>query len=79
MKKEKVTGVLVKSLTPYDNSGNIDLEAFARYISFVTEEGAYAILVPSVLGGSDQLSFEEKEKLVSCAVKTAGEKTMIIA
>ncbi len=79
MKKERITGALVKSITPYDAKGCVDLEAFARYISFVKAEGAESILVPSVLGDSDLLTFDEKLQLVSCAAKTAGDAAMIIA
>ena len=79
MKKERITGALVKTVTPYDGEGRVDIETFARYIAFVKAEGAESILVPSVLGDSDLLTFEEKLSLVKCAVQTAGDTAMIIA
>ncbi len=79
MKKERITGALVKAVTPYDREGRVDIGTFARYISFVKEEGAEAVLVPSVSGDSDLLTFEEKCALVQCAVKNAGDTAMIIA
>ncbi len=79
MKLERCTGTVVKAVTPYDEKGSVDLEAFRRYLSFVTAKGAKSVLLFTDLGDGKYLSQEEKEALVHTAAETAGEKAMVIA
>lgn len=80
MKKRSINGAVVTALTPYvAETKAIDLDAFSRYIGFVADEGAETIIVPSSSGDVDLLSCEERQQLVAAAVKTAGDKAMILA
>ena len=79
MKRERCTGAVVKTITPYDTEGKIDLQAFRRYIGYVKAEGAETILVPSEIGDLDLLSFEERQALVRAAAEEAGDQALIAA
>ncbi|MBR0138268.1 MAG: dihydrodipicolinate synthase family protein [Erysipelotrichaceae bacterium] len=79
MKPERLTGAVVKTVTPYTNEGMIDFEGFCRYVSWAVSQGAQSMIVPSDVGDYDHLSFNEKTKLVRVAKEAAGENAAVIA
>lgn len=79
MKLSKCSGAVVYAITPYDNAGNIDFDAFEKYIKFVVDEGATSIVISSNMADIGYLSMAERAALLKAATQTAGDKAMIIA
>lgn len=79
MKSAKCTGAVVYAITPYDNAGNIDFDAFEKYINYIMDEGAASIVISSKLADIEHLSMTERCALVNAAAKLAGDRAMVIA
>lgn len=78
MRPERLTGAVVKTVTPYRN-GQVDYEGFRRYITWAVNEGAESFIIPSDVGDFDKLSFEEKTQLVRTAAEASACKALILA
>ena len=59
--KSLFSGVGVASVTPFDNNGNIDLDAIDRLCEYFFLGGISYVVVQGTTGESSTLSYEEKE------------------
>lgn len=64
-------GVFPILATPFDEGGNLDLEAFERLIRFMAQLGVDGVTILGVLGESNRLLDSERETLIAAAVKAA--------
>jgi 4-hydroxy-tetrahydrodipicolinate synthase len=65
--------------TPFDESGEIDDEAFARLCTRQIEAGAPALVVGETTGEASTLSAAEEERLIRIAVELARGRARVIA
>ena len=74
-----ITGSLVAIVTPMQEDGSLDLEAFRALIDFHIAEGTDAIVVVGTTGESPTVDLAEHELLIAEAVKHADKRVPIIA
>jgi 4-hydroxy-tetrahydrodipicolinate synthase len=65
--------------TPFDESGAVDLEAFARLCERQIAVGVPAIVVCETAGEASTLTPAEQETIIRAAVEVAGGRTRVIA
>lgn len=71
--------VITAMVTPFDENYNLDLEACAKLMNYLIENGSDGILLSGTTGESPTLSDEEKIKLFEFAKNNFGDRTKIIA
>ena len=71
--------VITAMVTPFDENYNLDLEACAKLMNYLIENGSDEILLSGTTGESPTLSDEEKIKLFEFAKNNFGDRTKIIA
>ncbi|MDD2701629.1 MAG: 4-hydroxy-tetrahydrodipicolinate synthase [Sideroxydans sp.] len=74
-----ITGSLVAIVTPMQEDGSLDLEAFRALIDLHIAEGTDGIVVVGTTGESPTVDLEEHELLIAEAVKHANKRVPIIA
>ena len=74
-----VRGSLVAIVTPMDEDGVLDLEAFRRLIDWHIAEGTDGIVVVGTTGESPTVDFDEHGLLIETAVRHAANRIPIIA
>ncbi len=67
--KEKLKGLVVPVLTPFDDSGAVDERAFARHLEFLAEHGVRRIMVNGTTAEFYSLLPEERKTLLQLARK----------
>ena len=72
------SGVIPILATPFHDDESLDLESFERLIRFNAALGVDAVTVTALLGESNRLTDEERERLVTTAVKAAGKLPVIV-
>lgn len=79
---ERLRGVLPSTLTPFDEDGRVDFEAFERHVGRMVAAGVGGVIVASTLGEAGSLEVEEKLELVrraSSLTRAAGIPTIAAA
>ena len=71
-------GVYPILATPFDDRENVDLESFARVVSFMAEIGADGVTILGVLGESNRLVESEREALIRTAVTAASGRIPVV-
>ncbi len=71
-------GVFPILATPFDERENLDLESFARIVSFMAEVGADGVTVLGVLGESNRMVDSERAALVRTAVAAAAGRIPVV-
>ena len=71
-------GVFPILVTPFDEREEIDLESFARVIRFMADIGVDGVTILGVLGESNRLGDNERERLIRAAVSAAGGRIPVI-
>src|SRR4030095_15535715 len=74
-----LTGYIADLPTPFDEDGELDLDAFAALCERQIDAGASAIVVGETAGEASTLTMMEKLRIVRCAVETAQGGPRIIA
>ena len=72
-------GSLVAIVTPMQEDGGLDLDAFRRLIDWHVKEGTDGIVVVGTTGESPTVDFEEHRLLIKTAVDHAAKRIPIIA
>ena len=72
-------GSIVALLTPFAESGRVDLKALKNLVAFHLEAGTHALVVAGTTGESAALEESEFQELIGAAVGFAGGKIPIIA
>lgn len=71
-------GVYPILTTPFDDRENVDLESFARVVSFMAEIGADGVTILGVLGESSRMVDSEREALIRTAVTAASGRIPVV-
>lgn len=79
MNNAQFFGSMVAIVTPMKANLEVDYPAFTQLIEFHISEGTDAIVVVGTTGESPTIDFEEHEKIIAFAVKTAKGRLPIIA
>src|SRR5882757_5913085 len=74
-----LTGYIPDLPTPFDDAGELDLDAFARLCERQVEAGVAAIAIGETAGEAPTLTPDERDNLIRCARQTAHGRTSIIA
>jgi 4-hydroxy-tetrahydrodipicolinate synthase len=72
-------GVLTAIVTPFDDEGRIDLDAFQALARHLVDNGSDGLVVCGTTGESPTLTDEEKLELFRTAVETVGDHATIVA
>ena len=72
-------GSLVAIVTPMQDDGVLDLDAFRRLIDWHIEEGSDGIVVVGTTGESPTVDFDEHRLLIKTAVDHAAKRVKIVA
>lgn len=72
-------GSLVAIVSPMNEDGSLDLEAFRRLIDWHIAEGTDAIVVVGTTGESPTVDFEEHTLLIKTAIEQSARRVPIIA
>ncbi len=79
MREPVFTGACPALVTPFDESGSIDYNAFARHIDFQISNGVDAVCVCGTTGESSTMSIREHIAAVEFCVKHVGHRVRVIA
>ncbi|MGZ8430915.1 MAG: dihydrodipicolinate synthase family protein [Candidatus Deferrimicrobiaceae bacterium] len=71
-------GVFPILVTPFDEREEIDLESFDRVVRFMADIGVDGVTILGVLGESNRLGDDERERLIRAAVSAAGGRIPVI-
>jgi 4-hydroxy-tetrahydrodipicolinate synthase len=71
-------GVFPILVTPFDEREEIDLESFNRVVRFMADIGVDGVTILGVLGESNRLRDNERERLIRAAVSAAGGRIPVI-
>jgi 4-hydroxy-tetrahydrodipicolinate synthase len=74
-----IQGSIVAIITPMQEDGGLDLEAFQSLIDFHVEQGTDGIVVVGTTGESPTVNVEEHELLIAEAVRHAAGRIPVIA
>ncbi|UCC74263.1 MAG: dihydrodipicolinate synthase family protein [Gemmatimonadota bacterium] len=79
--KEKLINVHTYAITPFkaDDLLQLDLDAFARNLTFLVERGIKVVAVGGGTGEFEALTNDELEALARTALETVGERALVIA
>src|SRR5574342_235537 len=72
-------GSLVAIVTPMDEDGALDLDAFRRLIDWHIKEGTDGIVVVGTTGASPTVGFDEHRLLIRTAVDHAAKRVPVVA
>ena len=72
-------GAATALITPFDQNGDVDYEAFGRLINWQIEQGIDGLLIAGTTGEGSTLSDEEHRKVLQFAVTTAAHRVPMIA
>jgi 4-hydroxy-tetrahydrodipicolinate synthase len=76
---KKFEGTYVVAITPFNNNGNLDIEALKENIDFYIENGVHGIVVTGSTGEFAALSNEETRKIYETAVEKVDGRIPLIA
>lgn len=79
MKKTLFTGSGVAIVTPFDENGGVNFEAFGRLIDFQIENGTDAIIVCGTTGEASTLTDDEQIDTIRYAVEKVAKRVPVIA
>jgi 4-hydroxy-tetrahydrodipicolinate synthase len=74
-----LTGIIPDIPTPFDETGAVDLGAFARLCERQMRAGVSAIVVGETSGEFNTLSWDERETIIRAATEVAGGQVRVIA
>ncbi|MBI3937924.1 MAG: 4-hydroxy-tetrahydrodipicolinate synthase [Betaproteobacteria bacterium] len=74
-----LTGSMVAIVTPMQEDGGLDLDAFRKLIDFHVQEGTNGIVVVGTTGESPTVDFDEHRLLIKTAVEHAAGRIPVIA
>jgi 4-hydroxy-tetrahydrodipicolinate synthase len=68
-----IGGILTAAVTPFDQNGQIDEEAFVRLLAHLAENGSDGVVVAGTTGEGSTLTDEEKLRLYRLAAEEGGD------
>jgi len=77
--EKMIKGSLVAIVTPMQEDGTLDLDAYRRLIEWHIAEGTHGIVAVGTTGESPTVDFDEHNELIRTAVETARKRVPVIA
>ena len=74
----KARGVFVISVTPFDDSGAIDMDSLDRVTDFYFEKGADGLTVLGMMGEAPKLTLAESRAVAQRVIARAGQKPVVV-
>jgi 4-hydroxy-tetrahydrodipicolinate synthase len=71
-------GVFVISVTPFDESGAIDMDSLDRVTDFYFEKGADGLTILGMMGEAPKLTQAESRAVAERVIKRAGDKPVVV-
>jgi 4-hydroxy-tetrahydrodipicolinate synthase len=75
----EIQGIIVATLTPYDQEGRVDPGRVREHVEFLVRGGAAALAPVGTTGEFPYLTTDEKERLIQATAAAAGGRTPVIA
>src|SRR3989338_434609 len=69
-------GVFVALVTPFDDAGAVDYEAFTRHVAWLSEQGIQVVVPCGTTGEASTLSPEERRHLIEICVGVARDRSI---
>lgn len=79
MKETVFTGSACAIVTPFDETGKLDLKALKRQIDFQIDNGTKALVVCGTTGEASTLNARERRQMIKSAVRYADGRVPVIA
>ena len=79
MNQTQYTGVIVPMVTPFTESGKIDVDAVCRIIDHLCAGGVSGVFVLGTTGEAVSIPEQEKRKLVETAVRHTNKRAVVYA
>ena len=76
--RKKFQGCMTAIITPFQDDGSIDFNAFQKLIEFQITSGIHGIIVCGSTGEAATLSDTEQTELIQFAVKISNKRTVIV-
>ena len=76
---DSVRGLIVATLTPFDNSDRLDFRALRRHVDFLLGSGVDGLAPCGTTGEFLYLSIGEKVRLIEATVAAAGDRVPVVA
>ena len=70
-------GILTAMVTPFDENGRVNEDAFVTLLHYLLEHGSDGVVVAATTGEAPTLTDDEKLRLWKLAVAEAGDATVI--
>ncbi len=74
----KVKGVIVPTVTPFDDRGNLDLEANEKLVDFLINHGVAGLFPAGTTGEGPLLTTSERQELAAATVEAAKRRVPVI-
>ncbi|GJM10789.1 MAG: 4-hydroxy-tetrahydrodipicolinate synthase [Lysobacteraceae bacterium] len=74
-----LSGSIVAIVTPFDSTGELDMDAYVSLLDWHVDSGTAAIVVAGSTGESGSLSAGEKDRLIAAAVEQVNGRVPVIA
>jgi 4-hydroxy-tetrahydrodipicolinate synthase len=71
--------VLTAMVTPFDDAGAVDFDAFQELARFLVENGSDGVVVAGTTGESPTLSDAERLDLIRAAIEAVGDQATVVA
>jgi 4-hydroxy-tetrahydrodipicolinate synthase len=75
---EKIKGVIVPFLTPFDGRGEVDLPAVPPLVDFLIERGVAGLFPVGTTGEGPLLAAQERRQLAEAVIEAAGGRVPVI-
>jgi 4-hydroxy-tetrahydrodipicolinate synthase len=75
----RLRGVVVPTVTPFDEQGRLDLPAFRDLLAFVARQGASAVAPGDLVGEMFALTLRERRALLEAAVAACRGQMLVVA
>src|SRR6185437_1236673 len=72
-------GVLTAIVTPFDEGGAVDFDAFQRLAQFLVDNGSDGLVVAGTTGEASTLTDPERLGVIRAAVEAVGDRATIVA
>lgn len=75
----RLGGILAATVTPFDEHGEVDVEAYGRYIGWLAGQGVSAVVVHADSGEGHALTPQERSTITRTSVEAAQGRVKVVA
>lgn len=77
--RERLRGVIVPTVTPFDKRGEVDFGAFRALLEFLASQGVNGVVPADLVGEMFSLTMSERRKLLEVAVDACAGRMTVVA